>query len=614
MIQYRAPLRDIEFALFEVLDYKRHLASLGGVTEIDLSDARAIFAGASRFAEQQLLPLNQSGDAEGCQLVEGDVRTPTGFKAAYCQYQEGGWTGLAEPTVWGGAGLPASMAIAVTELFATANWSWSMYPGLAPGAIATLKAHGTPRQMAHYLPRLVSGQWTATMCLTEPQGGSDLSLVRLRAEPAEDGHYRLTGNKMFITAGDHDLADNIVHIVLARLPNAPPGTRGLSLFLVPKYLSNEEGNLTTRNGVRCGGLEDKMGLKASATCALYFEDAYAELLGEPHHGLECMFIFMNAARIGAGQQGVVHAELGYQNALAYARERRAMRAPHGGAGPDPIILHPDVRRMLLQQRAIAEGGRLLILEAAVLLDSTEFGVDAAAAMNAQYRLAFLTPVIKGFLTELGIEAANLALQCLGGHGYLRDWGLEQNLRDARVATLYEGTTGIQAIDLLGRKVVRDGGKAVAQEAELLMASCDRAMTHPDLETMARALRHETDQWTVLTKRIMRDAASDPLLVAAAATDYLMYVGYLLLGHSWLRAAITASEAKYEGSADNHHDSKLTTAHFYFARLFPRTAAHRAILLAGSSALAAEADPYLTGTDGEPGVAMTTVQKASVGST
>ena len=592
MMHYRCPLRDLEFVLYEVLGYERHLDSLRGPEPLDREDALAILEAAAAFAEQALVPLNQPGDAQGCRLVDNGVQTPAGFREAYNAWCEGGWAGLSRSPDWGGSGLPASLGVAVTELFATANWSWSMYPGLAPGAMDTLEAHGTPAQQARSLPQLVSGRWTATMCLTEPQCGSDLAQVRMRAEPAADGSYKLTGSKIFITAGDHDLAENIVHIVLARLPDAPAGTAGLSLFIVPKFLPDDAGRPAVRNAVRCGGLEDKMGLKGSATCTLHFDAAQAELLGEPHRGLQCMFVFMNAARVGAGQQGVVHAELGYQNALAYAKERRAMRAPGGGDGADPIVLHPDVRRMLLQQRAIAEGGRLLVLEAACLLDTADHGNSETSQSAARERLAFLTPIIKGFLTELGVESAGLALQCLGGHGYIREWGLEQNLRDARIATIYEGTTGIQALDLLGRKVVRDGGRAVKREVEAIMESCDSAARHGQLAAQAEALRDECSHWLAITEVLVADAARDPFAVPAAATDYLMYAGYLLLGHGWLRAAETAAGALANGQADSLHDSKLCTAAFYFSRVFPRALALRSMIGSGPEMLVAAGDPYL----------------------
>ncbi|MEQ8262040.1 acyl-CoA dehydrogenase C-terminal domain-containing protein [Pseudohaliea sp.] len=597
MIHYDCPLRDFEFLLYEVLGYEHHLDSLQGRAPLDREQARAIFEAAAAFAEQALVPLYQSADAEGCRFVEGNVQTPAGFREAYAAWCDGGWAGLSRPAEWGGSGLPASLGVAVTELFATANWSWSMYPGLAPGAMDTLEAHGTRSQQARYLPPLVSGRWTATMCLTEPQCGSDLAQVRMRAEPAEDGRYTLTGSKIFITAGEHDLAENIVHIVLARLPDAPAGTAGLSLFLVPKFIPDDTGRPVSRNAVRCGGLEDKMGLKGSATCTLHFDAAQAELLGEPHRGLQCMFVFMNAARIGAGQQGVVHAELGYQNALAYAKDRRAMRAPGGGDGPAPIVLHPDVRRMLLQQRAIAEGGRLLVLEAACLLDTADHGDSETSRSAARERLAFLTPIIKGFLTELGVEAAGLALQCLGGHGYIREWGLEQNLRDARIATIYEGTTGIQALDLLGRKVVRDDGRAVKREAETIAASCDRAARHGHIATHAQALKAECTQWVALTEALVADAGRDPFAVPAAATDYLMYSGYLLLGHAWLRAAEAAADALATAQADDLHESKLLTAVFYFSRIFPRVAGLRQMVGSGAGPLVAVTDPFLRSGDG-----------------
>lgn len=592
MICYRAPLRDYNFVLNELLDYQDHLRALQGVSSLEPDEMSAVLESAASFAENTLVPLYQSADREGCRLDGDRVYTPSGFREAYDVYRQAGWIGMARPECWGGSALPPSLATVTSEIFATANWSWSMYPNLLPGAMDTLEAFGTEEQKARFLPKLVSGRWTATMCLTEPQCGSDLSLVRMQAEATEGGGWLLRGNKIFITAGDHDLTENIVHIVLARLPDAPAGTRGLSLFIVPKFRLDADGSPGARNGVVCGGLEEKMGLKGSATCALYFDGAQAELLGPPHRGLECMFVFMNAARIGAAQQGVVHAELGYQNALSYARERRAALAPGSAAstGRDPIVLHPDVRRMLLEQRAIAEGGRALILEAACLLDLAEMAVDSQRRESAREQLAFLTPILKGFITELGVDAASLAIQCLGGHGYIREWGLEQNLRDSRIATIYEGTTGIQALDLLGRKVVRDRGRMVHATRDRIRAHCAEAAGMPGLDAYARALAAETDQWTRLSEQLIEEARRDPYAVPAAATAYLMYAGYLMMGDVWLRAALLASRTLAQGAEDACYRAKLSTAAYFFSRMLPRALGLRAAIASGPSALRAADDP------------------------
>ena len=460
MPNYQAPLRDMRFLMNEVLDFPGHYAQLVNGKDATPDMVEAILSEAAKFCEEVLAPLNASGDAEGCHFDQGEVRTPAGFKDAYAQYIAGGWQGLSHPEEFGGQGLPMSLGLIKSEMMGTANWSFTMYPGLSLGCMNTLMQHGDAALKALYMPRLVSGEWTGTMCLTEPQCGTDLGQVSTRAEPQADGSFRITGTKIFISAGEHDLADNIVHIVLARLPDAPPGTRGISLFLVPKNQVDAQGHVGARNGVSCGALEHKMGIKASATAVLNFDGAQGWMLGQAHRGLEAMFTFMNTARIGTAVQGVAHAELSYQGALAYAKERRSMRALTGKKEPqqkaDALIWHADVRRMLLTQKCVAEGGRAMVYFAAQYADHMVNGMlagDDKAYAHWDDKLGFLTPILKGFLTELGLEASSLGMQVFGGHGYIREHGMEQILRDARISTLYEGTTGIQALDLLGRKVL-----------------------------------------------------------------------------------------------------------------------------------------------------------------
>ncbi|RZI81673.1 MAG: acyl-CoA dehydrogenase, partial [Rubrivivax sp.] len=460
MPQYKAPLRDMRFLLNEVFDYASHYASLSNGADATPDMVEAILEGAATFCEEVLAPLNLSGDQEGCHFENGVVTTPKGFKEAYKEYVAGGWQGLSHEVKHGGQGLPMSLNLLKAEMMGTANWSFTMYPGLSLGCMNTIMQYGSETQKDLYMPPLVSGEWTGTMCLTEPQCGTDLGQVKTKAEPVGDGTYKLTGTKIFISAGEHDLADNIIHIVLARLPDAPRGTRGISLFIVPKFLVNADGSIGERNPVVCGSIEHKMGIRASATAVLNFDGAVGYMIAEPNKGLEAMFTFMNTARIGTAVQGVAHAELSYQGSLPYAKERRSMRALSGKKDAeftaDALIWHADVRRMLLIQKCVAEGGRAMIYHAAKLADNMVNGVlegNKAKYEEFDDKLGFYTPILKGFLTEMGLESANLGMQVFGGHGYIKEHGMEQIARDARISTLYEGTTGIQALDLLGRKVL-----------------------------------------------------------------------------------------------------------------------------------------------------------------
>jgi alkylation response protein AidB-like acyl-CoA dehydrogenase len=479
------------------------------------------------------------------------------------------------PVEYGGQGLPESVGLAVQEMVGSANWAWAMYPGLSHGAINTLQDHGSDEQKAVYLTKLVEGGWTATMCLTEPDAGTDLGLLRTKAEPNDDGTYRLSGTKIFVSSGEHDFAENIIHIVLARIAGAPAGTKGISLFIVPKFIVREDGSLGERNGVRCGSIEHKMGIRGNATCELNFDGAVGYLVGGPNRGLNCMFTFMNTARLGTALQGLAHSELAYQNSLAYAKERLQMRAPSGAKQPDspadPIIVHPDVRRMLLTQKAFAEGARMLIGYASMLVDISNRGQTDEARAEAEDLLALLTPIAKAFVTETGFEAANLGLQCFGGHGYIRDWGMEQNVRDARIATLYEGTSGVQAMDLLGRKVLASKGKLLQRFSKQIAQFCEANRDDPEAKPFVARLEEVNQQWVELSKQIAAETAKNPDEMGAAAFDFLMYSGYVTLAYLWARAAAVcrAALARREDDAA-FYKAKLRTARFYYERILPRT--------------------------------------------
>lgn len=591
MLNYKAPLRDMRFLMNEVLDYPAHYAGLanGADATPDLLDA--ILEGAAALCEEVLAPLNLPGDQEGCHFKDGTVKTPTGFKAAYAQFVAGGWQGLSFPQEYGGQGLPMSINVFKSEMMGSANWSFAMYPGLSVGCINTLLRYGTALQKQRYLPPLVAGVWAGTMCLTEAQCGTDLAQVRTRAEPLADGSYQITGTKIFISSGEHDLTENIIHIVLARLSGAPSGTRGISLFIVPKVLVRDDGRLGQPNAVVCGSIEHKMGIRGSATAVLNFDAALGYLIGEPNKGLEAMFTFMNTARIGTAIQGVAHAEASFQGALPYAMERRSMRALSGKKDADQIadalIWHPDVRRMLLTQKAIAEGGRAMISSVAQLADRMFNAVtagDEAQAKSLDGELGFYTPILKGFLTEMGLEAANLGMQIFGGHGYIHEHGMEQIARDARISTLYEGTTGIQALDLLGRKVLLGTrGQCVRDfTATMWQFAKQHLFAAGPVGKMARSLAGRAIQWNVLTLRIMLRARRDRELVGSASVDYLMYSGYVMMAYFWALQAARAAELLVNGKgaeAKDFYRTKVQTAEFYFERLLPRSDGHRKSALA-----------------------------------
>jgi alkylation response protein AidB-like acyl-CoA dehydrogenase len=595
MLQYKAPVMDMKFLIEDVFSYYPHYEKYPEFVEATPDLVDAILQECAKFCENELLPLNQSGDKEGCKFDNGVVTTPSGFKEAYKKYVEGGWQSLSHPVEHGGQGLPPSLGMIKQEMMGTANWSWAMYPGLSHGAMNTIQTHGTPEQKELYLTPLTEGTWTGTMCLTEPQCGTDLGQVKTKAVPNNDGTYDIVGTKIFISAGEHDLTDNIIHIVLARLPGAPEGTRGISLFIVPKIQVDQQGNLGEANNVTCGAIEDKMGIKGSSTAVLNFDNAKGVLIGAENKGLECMFTFMNTARVGTALQGVCASELAYQNSLLYAKDRLSMRALTGKKFPDkvadPIIVHPDVRKMLMTQKAISEGGRAMVYYTAKIVDEIEMATTDEARKAADDRLGFITPILKAFLTELGCESASHGMQVFGGHGYIKEWGMEQIVRDVRIATLYEGTTGIQALDLLGRKILLTRGKSLkAFSKEVLVFCKDKSMisSNPHKRQMNKfvwALSKNVANWQQYSMRLAIKAKKDRDIVGSASVDYLMYSGYIMMGYFWAQMAQTAYE-KLAGEVENRdfYRAKIKTAEFYFERLLPRTKSLAATMMADPKTL------------------------------
>ena len=584
MPAYKAPLRDMRFLINEVFDFKTHYSQLSNGKDADPDTVNAILEEGAKFCEEVLSPLNLSGDLEGCTLENDEVRTPKGFKEAYEQYCAGGWQGLSHPTEYGGQGMPMSMGVFKSEMMGTANWAFTMYPGLSLGAMNTVMQHATPELKNLFMPPMTEGRWAGTMCLTEPQCGTDLGQVKTKAEPQADGTYKVTGTKIFISSGDHDLTENIIHIVLARLPDAPPGTRGISLFIIPKMKVKADGSLNGSNNVVCSALEHKMGIRASATAVINFEESTAYMIATPNKGLEAMFTFMNTARIGTAIQGVCHAELSFQGALRYAKERRSMRALSGKKEPekvaDAIIHHADVRRMLMTQKAFAEGGRAMVYFAAQYADHMTNGIfenDEKKYKLWDDKLGFFTPILKGFLTEMGTEAASLGMQVFGGHGYIKEHGMEQILRDARISTLYEGTTGIQALDLLGRKVlVMTRGKAVREFSGIIGKFALDHMADNKMRRYATALAKHVAEWNVLTMRIMLTARKDRDVVSSASYHFLMYSGYVTMAYFWaLQASVASKKLANKDGAEKpeFYKAKLAMAKFYFEHLLPRAEGH-----------------------------------------
>ena len=584
MPRYAAPLTDIRFALYDVLDVESLFRRLPGCEDTTRDILDAVLDEAAKFTEQVLAPLNLAGDQEGCHFdaASASVRTPAGFREAYEQYVARGWSGLTAPAAFGGQDMPQVLGAAVKEMLDSANLSWGNYPLLSHGATEALLQHGEDWQREAFLKPIVAGRWTGTMCLTEPHCGTDLGLLKTKAEPANDGSYRISGTKIFITAGEHDLAENIVHLVLARLPDAPAGVKGISLFVVPKFKVGRDGKLGARNALACGAIEHKMGIKGSATGTMNFDGAEGWLVGQPNRGVDAMFTMMNTARLAVGLQGLALTERAHQNALAYARERLQMRALSGAKFPerpaDPLIVHADIRRMLLTQKAFAEGGRLLALYAYVQEDIARRSADTAERERADAVVSFLTPIVKGLLTESAIECTYHALQVFGGHGYIVEHGMEQLARDARITTLYEGTTQIQALDLLGRKVLRLRGAGLRHFLMEISAFCEKHARDAALGPFVGPLAVVAREWSELTMDIARRAATNPDETGAAAYDYLFYSGYVVLAYFWARSVVAAA------AVPTLRDAKRETARFYFTRILPRIGTHAAAIRAGASTL------------------------------
>jgi len=575
MPTYTPPLRDMQFLMHEVFKVADEYKAMPPHAEVDVDTVNAILEEGGKFASEVTFPLNQVGDQEGCRLdpKTHEVTTPKGFKEAYAKYVEGGWPALSADPEYGGQGLPIVVNQCFYEMLNSANQAWTMYPGLSHGAYEALHTHGTPDQKKTYLPKLVSGQWTGTMCLTEAHCGTDLGLLRTKAEPQPDGTYKLTGNKIFISAGEHDMAENIVHLVLARLPDAPQGSKGISLFVVPKFKVTPDGKIGERNAIYCGGLEHKMGIHGNATAQIVLDGATGTLVGEPNKGLQAMFVMMNAARLGVGNQGLGLTEVAYQNAVVYAKDRIQMRSLSGPKAADkpadPIIVHPDVRKMLLTARAFAEGGRAFAIWIALQIDKELSSTDEQERKDAADLVALATPIVKAFLTDNAWLATSHCLQVFGGHGYIKEWGMEQFVRDSRINMIYEGTNTIQSLDLLGRKVLADNGAKLKKFGKLVRDFVEEEGTNEAMQEFVNPLAELGEKVTKLTTEIGMKAFQNPDEVGAAAVDYLRVCGHLVFGYFWARMAKVAL-AK-EAGGDPFYKAKLATARFYFAKLMPETA-------------------------------------------
>ena len=586
---YKAPIRDMQFAMNELLDFPTHYQSIPEGENATPDMVNAILEEAAKFCENVAAPLNQSGDEEGCHFDNGTIITPKGFKEAYDQYVENGWPSLSSPEIYGGQGLPQSLGQVVYEMQATSNHAFSMYGSLTLGAIKTIMAHASDDLKQRYLPKLVEGTWSGTMCLTEAHSGSDLGLLRTKAEPNADGTYSITGGKIFISAGDHDLTDNVVHIVLARLPDAPEGVKGISLFIVPKFKVDADGNKGEANGVSAGSIEEKMGIHGNATCVMNFDGAEGYLIGAPNKGMACMFTFINESRLGVAQQAQAHIEGSFQKAVAYAKDRLQMRAPVRKLPEkpaDPIIVHPDVRRMLLTQKAFTEGGRAINFYCAKLVDIAHGNGTEEEKANAQTLLAVLTPIAKGFLSEVSMEATTYGVQVLGGHGFIKEWGLEQEYRDTRITAIYEGTTGIQGLDLLGRKILATGGKILEPLVQEIRDFCAANAGNTYADQTAASL----EQLLNLTQAVGAASGKNPDEVNAAAVDYLMHAGYTTIAYFWAKAAVVAQQALDNGTSEApFYQAKLATTQFYFERLLPRTETLSKTMVSGADNLTALAE-------------------------
>ncbi|ATH80613.1 acyl-CoA dehydrogenase [Ectopseudomonas mendocina] len=582
MPEFNAPLRDMRFVLHDVFQAPSLWARLPALADtVDADTADAILEEAAKVTGNLIAPLNRSGDEEGAQWEGGEVRTPTGFREAYATYIEGGWVGLSGNPEYGGMGMPKMLAVAFEEMLYAAGSSFALYSALSSGACLAIDAHASEELKTTYLPPMYEGRWAGSMCLTEAHAGTDLGIIRTRAEPQADGSYKVTGSKIFITGGEQDLTENIIHLVLAKLPDAPAGPKGISLFLVPKVMVNADGSLGERNAVSCGSIEHKMGIKASSTCVMNFDGATGYLIGEVNKGLAAMFTMMNYERLSIGIQGIGCAEASYQSAVTYARERIQSRAATGPVNQDkiadPIIVHADVRRMLLTMKALNEGGRAFACYVGQQLDLAKYAEDANERQNAEALVALLTPVAKAFFTDTGLESCVHGQQVFGGHGYIREWGQEQLVRDVRIAQIYEGTNGIQALDLLGRKVVANGGAALR-----LFAAEVRDFAHAHESPYRERLIEALERLEAVSGWLLEQAKSEPNAVGAASVEYLHLFGYVAYAYMWARMAAVAQNKQAEDEA--FYDGKLATAEFFFARLLPRTLSLEASIRAGSQPL------------------------------
>ncbi|MFZ4480558.1 MAG: acyl-CoA dehydrogenase C-terminal domain-containing protein [Rhodoferax sp.] len=590
MPSYTPPLRDMQFVMHEVLRVEDDFKQIPQYADIDADTVNAVLEEGGKFAAEVVFPLNVSGDTEGCTIDQSThaVTTPKGFKEAYAKYVEAGWAALACEPEFGGQGLPLVVNQCFYEMLNSANQAWTMYPGLTHGAYASLVTHGTEEQKQTYLHKMTSGEWTGTMCLTEAHCGTDLGLMRTKAEPQADGSYKLTGNKIFISAGEQDMTDNIIHLVLARLPEAPAGIKGVSLFIVPKFLVNKDGSIGARNGIYCGGLEHKMGINGNATAQIVLEGAVGTMVGQPNKGMNGMFVMMNAARLGVGNQSLGLTEVAYQNALAYAKDRIQMRSLTGpkarDLAADPIIVHPDVRKMLLTAKAYAEGGRALMCYSSMLLEKEHRHPDEKVRKESGELLAMLTPIVKAFITDNGFTAASGCLQVFGGHGYIKEWGMEQYVRDARINMIYEGTNTVQSLDLLGRKILGNNGATLRKFGKLIGKLVEEEGVNEKMSEFITPIAVLGEQMTKFTTEIGFKGFQNPDEVGAAAVDYLRVAGHLVFGYFWARMAQVALREIAAGNTDSFYLAKLQTARFYFAKLFPETATLMRTARAGSKVL------------------------------
>lgn len=583
-MSYQAPLRDMRFVLHELFDVTGHCQQLGNGLDRETIDG--VLEEAARFAAEVVVPLNRNGDEQGCRLDNGAVTTPDGFAQAYKLFVEQGWASMTGPVAFGGQGIPQMVSANVHEMLMSASLSFRVYSGLTEGTVVALHRHGSDELKQRYLAQLVSGEWTGTMCLTEPQAGTDLALLRTRAQPQADGSFKVTGSKIFISGGEQDFSDNIIHLVLARLPDAPPGNKGISLFLVPKRLLDAEGAPGEPNTLSCGALEHKMGIKGASTCVMNFDGATGWLVGQAGQGLACMFTMMNDARFQVGLQGLGIAEAAFQGGLAYARERLQSRAISGPVAPekpaDPIIVHPDVRRMLLTQKTLSEGCRMLAAYSARQLDLEHSAGDTSQQAAATRRAALLIPMVKAFFTDCGQEVASLGVQLYGGHGFIREWGMEQLMRDSRITQLYEGTNGIQALDFIRRKLLGDGGSELNALIDELATQVAKAGAQPQ---MAEQVDQRLQEWRALADSVLQACRRDPEEIGAVSVDFLAYSAYVMLAALWLQAAERASQALAAGTGEAaFYQAKLQSADFYLRRVLPRAGAHRQALLAGAGCL------------------------------